>query len=126
MFKRIDHVEIVPIDLKRSLNFYTEVLGFNLEKRQKVDISPLKQYLFLRLGDTRLELLEVDDAATMPGKIWQTGYRMMAIEVENMDKTIEYLRSKGVKPCWGPVNLGGPKRAEIKDPDGLHIELRQW
>ena len=50
----------------------------------------------------------------------------MAIEVDDMDRAIEYLKSKGVSVSWGPVTLGTSKRAEIKDPDGLSIELRQW
>ena len=28
MFKRIDHVEIIPQDLEKTLKFYTEILGF--------------------------------------------------------------------------------------------------
>jgi 4-hydroxyphenylpyruvate dioxygenase-like putative hemolysin len=31
MFKRIDHVEIVPADLQRTINFYTTILGFTLK-----------------------------------------------------------------------------------------------
>jgi predicted enzyme related to lactoylglutathione lyase len=52
---------------------------------------------------------------------------MMAIEVEDMDEAIAYLKTKGVAASFGPMNLpDGSKRAEIKDPDGLGIELRQW
>jgi predicted enzyme related to lactoylglutathione lyase len=46
--------------------------------------------------------------------------------VEDMDTAVKYLSSKGVEITWGPVTLGKSKRAEIKDPDGLSIELRQW
>jgi len=31
-----------------------------------------------------------------------------------------------VAPSWGPVTIGKSIRAEIKDPDGFPIELRQW
>jgi hypothetical protein len=27
---------------------------------------------------------------------------------------------------WGPVTRPAYARAEIRDPDGNHIELRQW
>jgi glyoxylase I family protein len=54
------------------------------------------------------------------------GYPRLALEVENMDKAVEYLKDKGVEISLGPINLGTSKRAEIKDPDGLSIELRQW
>ncbi len=32
MFKRIDHLEIVPTNLGRSIKFCAEVLDFNIEK----------------------------------------------------------------------------------------------
>ena len=50
----------------------------------------------------------------------------MAIEVDNMDEALEYLKGKGVECVWGPMDVGGSIRAEIRDPDGLCIELRQW
>jgi glyoxylase I family protein len=51
---------------------------------------------------------------------------MIALEVEDMDTAVKYLTSKAVEITWGPATLGKSKRAEIKDPDGLSIELRQW
>jgi len=52
---------------------------------------------------------------------------MMAIEVENMDEAVGYLKERGVEISLGPVTLpDGSKRGEIRDPDGLGIELRQW
>jgi glyoxylase I family protein len=125
MFKRIDHVEIIPADLEKSLKFYTEVLGFKLTERIKVEAPPLEEVVFLQLGDTMLEFLKVKNPAAAPGQ-WQIGYKRIALEVENMDATVAYLAGKGIKLTWGPVDMGGnSKRAELKDPDGLSIELRQ-
>ena len=54
-------------------------------------------------------------------------YRMMALEVADMPSTIDYLKTKGVPITWGPwVREGEYARAEIRDPDGHGIELRQW
>jgi glyoxylase I family protein len=72
-----------------------------------------------------LELLAIKKSAPPP-KGPQVGFRTMAIEVGDMDRAIEYLKGKGVEVSWGPVTLGTSKRAEIRDPDGLSIELRQW
>ena len=80
---------------------------------------------FLQLGDTMLEFLKVKNP-TATSEQWPVGYKRMALEVANMDKAVVYLASKGIKPTWGPVDLGKSKRAEVKDPDGLSIELRQW
>lgn len=38
----------------------------------------------------------------------------------------EYLKTRDIGITKGPVNLGTSMRAELKDPDGLTIELRQW
>jgi glyoxylase I family protein len=125
MFKKIDHVEITPSDLDRTIRFFTEIFGFVVKMRKKVDSPPLDEVAFLELGNTVLELVAVTNPAPS-SSVPQVGYRMMAIEVEDMDKAIEYLKGKGVEISMAPVNLGPSNRAEIKDPDGLSIELRQW
>jgi hypothetical protein len=51
---------------------------------------------------------------------------MMALEVEDMDAALALLASRGVAPTWGPVKRPAYARAEIRDPDGNAIELRQW
>lgn len=126
MFKRIDHVEIIPKNFERAIGFYTEILGFKVKQRLKVEAPPLEEIAYLELGDTVIELMQVRDAP--PGDLnpWRTGYRMMALEVEDMDRAVAYLAGKGVAVTWGPVALGKSKRAEIEDPDGFPIELRQW
>ena len=126
MFKRIDHVEIVAQDFERSIVFYTEVMGFTLKERMLVPVPPLEEIAYLSLGGTVLELMRVKGAVLPAAEPWSTGYRMMALEVENMDQALKYLEGKGILPTWGPVSLGPSKRAEIHDPDGLPIELRQW
>ncbi len=126
MFKRIDHVEIIPHDFDRAIGFYTGVLGFKVKERLKVEASPLEEVAFLGLGDTVLELLRVKDASSPSLDSWHAGYKMMALEVDDMDKAVEYLASKGVGISWGPVILGQSKRAEINDSEGFSIELRQW
>ncbi len=126
MFRRIDHVEIVPGDLEKSIAFYTEVLGFRIRERRKVEAPPLEEVVYVELGDTVLEFLSVRQPTAISAEEWRVGYRMMAIEVEDMDQAVEYLKTRGIGISWGPVNLGISKRAEIRDPDGLPIELRQW
>ena len=54
------------------------------------------------------------------------GYRMMALEVDDMDEALAYLKARGIEPSWGPVRRPTYARAEIRDPDGNGIELRQW
>ena len=125
MFKRIDHVEIVSSDLERSIRFYKEVFGFTLKERIKPSSPEIEELAFLTLGDTMLELLAMKNSAP-PLKGPNVGYRTMAIEVDDMNQAVQYLKDRGISVTWGPVTLGKSKRAEINDPDGLSIELRQW
>jgi len=41
MFKRIDHVEIVTDQLDRTVQFYTEVLGFRVKASDRIERSGL-------------------------------------------------------------------------------------
>jgi glyoxylase I family protein len=51
---------------------------------------------------------------------------MFALRVKDMDTEITRLQSSGVEVSQPPRTIGTSKRAEIKDPNGISIELRQW
>ena len=127
MFKRIDHVEILPGDIERTLKFYIEILGFKIQTRLKLERPPLKEVVFIELGGTSIELFSVKEPAPISIEPWQVSCRRIALEVEDLDKAIEYLKTKGVEISGSPraVEILSLRVAEIKDPDGLKIELVQ-
>jgi len=130
MFKRIDHVEIVTDKLDGTLRFYTEVLGFTVKLRDRIERSGLGvpiDLVYLDLGGTVVELISYEGASVeaAPQKE-HLGYRMIALEVGDMQEATDYLRTKGVEVVWGPRVREAYSRAEICDPNGFHIELRQW
>ena len=107
------------------------VLGFNTKLTQRIDPSSLGvpiNIVYLELGGSAVELIWYEGAAIAPAPTGeQLGYRMMAIEVEDMTKAVAYLKAKGVDLSWGPrVFEDRYARAEIRDPNGYRIELRQW
>jgi catechol 2,3-dioxygenase-like lactoylglutathione lyase family enzyme len=129
VFKKIDHVEIVTDQLERTVDFYTDVLGFKLKARDRIDRSSLgvpMQLVYLELGGTSVELMAYEGGSVAPAPADEhLGYRMMALEVTDMQSTIDYLKAKGVAITWGPrVREGQYARAEIRDPNGYNIELR--
>jgi glyoxylase I family protein len=130
MFKRIDHVEIVTDQLDRTVQFYTDVLGFAVKARDRIDRSGLGvpiDLVYLDLDGTTVELIRYDGAAVGPApQSEHLGYRMIALEVDDMQTTADYLRTKGVNIVWGPKVRESYSRAEICDPNGYRIELRQW
>ncbi|WP_320172907.1 VOC family protein [Maridesulfovibrio sp.] len=126
MFKRIDHVEIVPTDAERTINFYVDIIGFKIQSRNEINMPPMKEVIYLKLGDTVIEIMSIDNPEPKSEAPWKVGYRALALEVEDMSKAVAYMESKKIPITWGPADLGEVLRAEIQDPDGLIIELRQW
>lgn len=130
MFKRIDHVEIVTDQMERTIDFYTNVLEFKVKSSERVPRSPLgvpMDIIYVQLGDTVMEVIRYDGATPEPAPQKEhLGYRMMAIEVDDMPAAVAYLKAKGVEIVWGPNPIPGASRAEIRDPNGYVIELRQW
>jgi catechol 2,3-dioxygenase-like lactoylglutathione lyase family enzyme len=130
MFKRIDHVEIVTDRPKQTADFYTDVLGFNVKARDRIERSGLGvpiDLVYLELGGTVVELISYDGTGVDPAPQREhLGYRMIALEIDDMQQTADYLKQKGVDIVWGPRITETYARAEICDPNGFHIELRQW
>jgi glyoxylase I family protein len=130
MFKRIDHIEIVTDQLDRTVQFYTQVLGFKVRAVDRIESSGLGvriNLVYLELGGTVVELISYEGAAVDPASQTEhLGYRMIALEVDDMQKTADYLRCKGVDIVGAPRVRETYSRAEICDPNGYHLELRQW
>jgi len=92
MFKRIDHVEIVTDRLDRTVEFYTEVLGFTVRARDRIERSGLgtpMDLVYLELGGTTVELISYEGAVVEPAPQHEhLGYRMIALEVDDMPPII--------------------------------------
>jgi glyoxylase I family protein len=83
--------------------------------------------VYLELGGTVVEIISYEGASTAPApQTEHLGYRMIALEVEDMRQASDYLRGKGVAIAWGPRVRDSFARAEIRDPDGNPLELREW
>jgi catechol 2,3-dioxygenase-like lactoylglutathione lyase family enzyme len=129
MFKRIDHIEIVTDRLAATEQFYTGILGFTVGARDRIDRpdGSALDIVYLGLGGTTVELMSYDGVPVAPQpELEHLGYRMMALEVEDMKSALAYLGGKGVEAVWGPVYRDTYARAEICDPNGYRIELRHW
>jgi glyoxylase I family protein len=126
IFKRVDHVEIVPRNAEETIDFYVNVLGFKIKNRKEMKVPPMKEVIYLELGDTVIEIISADNPKAKSTNSWEVGCRGIALEVEDMAKAVDYLKSKGITIAREPVDLGDSFRGEIRDPDGLIIELRQW
>jgi catechol 2,3-dioxygenase-like lactoylglutathione lyase family enzyme len=80
------------------------------------------------LGGTTVEVMCYPEAKAIPSRSAEQrlGWQCLALEVDDMDGALNLLKEKGVEAAWGPVKRPDYARAEIRDPDGNPIELRQW
>jgi glyoxylase I family protein len=105
MFKRIDHVEIVTDQLDRTVQFYIDVLGFTMKSRDRIERSGLGVPIerVPRPGGTVVELISYEGAPVDPApQTEHLGYRMIALEVDDMQNAADHLKTKGVDIVWGP------------------------
>lgn len=124
---RLLHTMLRVTDLKRSIKFYTEILGMDL-LRQKEYPDGKFTLAFLGYGD------EKQHTALELTYNWETShydlgnaFGHLAIEVENVYDATEKIRDAGGKVIRepGPMNAGTTLLAFITDPDGYEIELLQ-
>lgn len=130
MFKRIDHVELLTATPERTIAFYIGVLGFRERERGRIPGTPSGplDLVYLELGGTTVEVMCYPEAKSIPPRSAEQrlGLQCLALEVDDMDGALTALKEKGVEAAWGPVKRSEYARAEIRDPDGNPIELRQW
>jgi catechol 2,3-dioxygenase-like lactoylglutathione lyase family enzyme len=130
MFKRIDHIELLTAAPERTIAFYVRVLGFRVRDRMRIPETPLGplDLAYLELGGTTVEVMCYPEADAVESRSTELklGWQCLALEVDDMDSTLDMLKENGVEATWGPVKRSDYARAEIRDPDGNPIELRQW
>lgn len=130
MFRRIDHIELLTAEPDRTVAFYTRLLGFRERARMRIPATPFGplELVYLELGGTTLEVMCYPEAKAIPLREpgQRLGWQCLALEVDDMDAALAMLRDGGVEAAWGPVKRPDYARAEIRDPDGNPIELREW
>ena len=131
LFKRIDHIELLTAAPERAVAFYIGVLGFRERERMRIPQTPQGplDLVYLQLGDTTLEVMcypEAKPPIAPRSAEARLGWQCLALEVEDIDAALSALKAEGVEPAWGPMKRPDYARAEIRDPDGNPIELRQW
>jgi glyoxylase I family protein len=114
----LHHVSLVVSDTGRSLAFYRELLGLEIEpSRPDLDFPGA----WLRLGDRQVHLLEVPNPDPVDGRPPHGGRdRHTAVLVNDLDGFVRRLDAAGV-----PFTLSRSGRRALfcRDPDGNTWEL---
>lgn len=123
MFKQIDYTMVVVSEMQRSVEFYRDKLGIPL-KFQSPDWTEFQT------GATTLALHGGGVIGTAPpagDPTKQAGSCSIGFNVEDVDKTYEELKAKGIHFVMPPTQREGEgiKLAVGLDPDGLPIAFAQ-
>lgn len=123
-FKKIHHIAIICSNYAQSKKFYTEILG--LEVLQEVYREDRKSYK-LNLGLNGSYVIELFSFPNPPKRITQpeaTGLRHLALAVEDVSESIEYLKAKNIQV--EPIRTDPITQKTftfLEDPDYLPIEI---
>lgn len=124
---RILHTMLRVGDLKRSLDFYTNVIGMRI-LRQKDYPEGRFTLAFVGYGSEDQEaVLELTHNWDTTKYELGTGYGHVALEVDDAYKACEEVRKRGGKVTReaGPMKHGTTVIAFVEDPDGYKIEFIQ-
>jgi len=120
---RFLHTMIRVGDLEKSIKFYTEVLGFKLNRQKDY---PEGEFTLVFLGlENEPEILELTHNWGTDKYDLGNAYGHMAFGVDDIYATCEKIHAAGgkvVRPP-GPMKHGTTVIAFVEDPDSYKIEL---
>ena len=108
-------------DVQRSIAFYTQTLGFNL------DMQALPAFGQVSIGDLKLILSGPGASGSRPmpdGRQQEPGgWNRVVLQVRDLPARIGELKNQGVR-FRNEMEVGpGGKQIQVEDPDGNPIEL---
>jgi catechol 2,3-dioxygenase-like lactoylglutathione lyase family enzyme len=139
-----DHTGITVSNLERSLEFWQNVLGFELSHRAHqtgemaseitgVAGAEIKLAVVKAPGGHKIELLEYlapPDRKNVGLRPCDLGHVHVALTVDNLDVVLNTIAASGWKAAGKPQTLttgpnAGKRVIYVRDPDGTTIEFMQ-
>ena len=126
---RIRHTMMLVSDLDRSMDFYTRLLGMDVQRIRLVpDKNERVGYLGYGSEDQHPGLELIETGGPKQDREMPKWYGHIALYVSDLYKLSEKLKAAGVKFTMDPQpNRPGSKDhvAFIQDPDGYTLELTE-
>lgn len=123
MFKQIDYTMVIVSDMKRSVQFYRDTLGIPLkfESPDWTEFQTGTTTFALHGGGVPRQYQDTGDQSKTAGAC------SIGFNVDDVDKTYEELKAKGVVFVMPPAQREGEgiRLAVGLDPDGLPISFAQ-
>jgi methylmalonyl-CoA/ethylmalonyl-CoA epimerase len=131
MVKKINHLGIAVKNIESALPYYRDVLGMQQEGMETVPGQKVR-VAFLRIGESRVELLEPTSADSPVAKFLEKngeGLHHVAYEVEHLEGALADLKKNGLRLIDETPRPGahGTRIAFLhpKDTGGILTELCQ-
>ena len=128
---KVDHIGIAVSSIAEVKKLYSEILGIEHLGSETV-VEQKVTTAFFPVGDTELELLESTAPDGPIGKFIEAkgqGVQHIAFRVDNLEKALEELKAKGVRPIDEKPRkgAGGAKIAFLhpKSTFGVLVELSE-
>jgi catechol 2,3-dioxygenase-like lactoylglutathione lyase family enzyme len=137
----VDHTGISVPDLRKALDFYCGVLGFEVESEsgwpkgaKRIDQlvglqDSASKVAMVKLGDTRIEIFQYESPAPRPRdeefRVCDHGITHFCLRVTAIEDEFARLVEAGVDFNAPPLDVGTSIAAYGRDPFGNVIELRQ-
>jgi catechol 2,3-dioxygenase-like lactoylglutathione lyase family enzyme len=137
----LDHIAVTVSDLRRSLPFYTDMLGLQEAERHLLEgetISAMAgkagvvmQVVRLKTPDGSRVLLDLQQyispkGAVSNGQLGMSNHAHFCFQVKDLQQAYQLLKAKGVEFISAPVAFGHDDPIRVvffKDPDGFILEL---
>ena len=118
------HVAIIASDYEKSKEFYTKILGFQIEKETyREERNSYKLDLKIN-GLYQIELFSFPNAPKRVTNPEARGLRHLAFQVVDLEKEVEELNKNGIST--EPIRVDevtGKRFTFFRDPDDLPLEL---
>jgi methylmalonyl-CoA epimerase len=114
MFKGVDHVVVAVKDLEASIAKYEAIFGAPVSDRNEAAQAGMKM-AFFRFPETYVELVSnLGDTGPIAQRLASRGegVHLIAMRVDDLDKTLAELREKGVRLVGDP-GPGNPVRGQV-------------
>jgi len=119
MFKKLYAVCLLVDDYEKSLEFYKDTLGLEVNSHDT-------NYTDFKLGESLLAIFQKDEATAMFPQTHMNsgGGAVIAFPVDDVEHTCKTLIEKGIPIFEGPKTMTwGQTVAYFKDPDNNILEV---
>jgi short-subunit dehydrogenase/catechol 2,3-dioxygenase-like lactoylglutathione lyase family enzyme len=139
---RLSQIALSVTDLRRTQRWYREVLGLEPAGGTSLFAGPLASmvqgvpraastcwWLVDRQDFFQIELFEFRSPLVRPLRAdrrpCDVGYTMVSVCVADLERALERAAAAGTRPLTDPLGAEGGRRACVRDPEGVLIELME-